>query len=556
MTDITNNIIHWLIAIYVRVSTSAQEDQETIENQVMAIKDFADKEFGKGNYTIVKEYRDDGWSGDDIVRPALDQLRVDARTKIWDTVIIYDPDRLARRYSYQELVRDELIDAGIKVFFVTVPAPKDDEEKILYGVRGLFAQYERVKIAERFRLGKLRKVKSGHILTTEAPYGYHYVRNNKETKEHGYYVINEDEAKVVKMIFSWVGEGGLTIRQVVRKLQELNIKPRKSKRGVWSTSTLTTMLRHKGYIGQGHWGSSYAVVPENPRTTSKYRQVKKSSRKIKPEAEWIAPNIKIPKIIEEELFVKVRAQLKANFELCKRNTKNEYLVGGRIFCACGRKRGGEGPQHGKHLYYRCSDRVYSFPLPPTCKERGINARVADQLIWRKMTNLMTSPDLLQAQINRWVNNRKDRAQSLGVNVEAVKKDIVRLEAQVERYNAAYGAGLLSLEKLREYTVPRNKRIEELQSQIRKVEQAESIINLAPAPTENEVKIFSAAAQETLNDLSFEAKQAIIRNTVGKIIGTQKELQVSGNIPLSLNYVVYKTTSRHCGPAQRWQIHSV
>ena len=152
------------------------------------------------------------------------------------------------------------------------------EDKILYGVRGLFAEYERAKITERFRLGKLRKVKNGHILTTEAPYGYHYVRNNKETKEHGYYVINEDEAKNVRMIFKWVGEDGLTLRTVVRKLQELNIKPKKSKRGVWSTSTLSTMLRHKGYIGQAHWGSSYAVVPDHPKKTDKYRQVKKSSQ--------------------------------------------------------------------------------------------------------------------------------------------------------------------------------------------------------------------------------------------------------------------------------------
>ena len=67
------------------------------------------------------------------------------------------------------------------------------------------------------------------------------------------------------MIFNWVGEDGLTIRQVVRNLQALNIKPKKSKRGVWSTSTLSTMLRHKGYIGKAHWGASYAVVPDHPK---------------------------------------------------------------------------------------------------------------------------------------------------------------------------------------------------------------------------------------------------------------------------------------------------
>ena len=312
MNETLYNGIHWTLAVYGRVSTSLQEDQETIQNQIMAIKEFADKKFGAGNYTIPDQYYylDEGWSGDNILRPRLDDLRVDAKRKIWDGVLIYDPDRLARRYSLQELVMDELKEAGTEVFFVTVSTPKNMEDKILYGVRGLFAEYERAKISERFRLGKLRKVKNGHILTTEALYGYSYVRNNKETKTHGYYVINDAESAVVRMIFTWVANERLPLRQVVKRLQTLGIKPRKSKRGVWSTSTLTTMLRHKGYIGQAHWGTSYAVVAVNPIKTEKYRQVKKTSRRIKPESEWIAPNIPT-----------------ANYQMCPTNPR-------RTWCLC------------------------------------------------------------------------------------------------------------------------------------------------------------------------------------------------------------------------------
>src|SRR3989344_3578776 len=151
-----------LIAIYGRVSTSNQENEGTIETQLSAIKDFAKK-------------------------------------KNWEAVLFYDPDRLARRYSYQELIIDELREAGIETIFVTVSAPKNSEDKIIHGVRGLFAEYERAKIAERFRLGKKRKVEDGHVLTTEAPYGFNYIR--KKDKVHGYYEINKEEARVVKMIF-------------------------------------------------------------------------------------------------------------------------------------------------------------------------------------------------------------------------------------------------------------------------------------------------------------------------------------------------------------------
>ena len=102
-------------------------------------------------------------------------MRGDAKKKIWEAVLIYDPDRLARRYSYQELVMDELKECGVDVLFVTVPEAKNDEDKIMYGMRGLFSQYERMKIAERFRLGKVRKAREGHIIVSEAPYGYIFI---------------------------------------------------------------------------------------------------------------------------------------------------------------------------------------------------------------------------------------------------------------------------------------------------------------------------------------------------------------------------------------------
>ena len=53
------------------------------------------------------------------------------------------------------------------------------------------------------------------------------------------------------MIFEWVADRGLTLRQVVRQLQQLRIKPRESKRGVWNTSTLSSTLADLGSVGEG-----------------------------------------------------------------------------------------------------------------------------------------------------------------------------------------------------------------------------------------------------------------------------------------------------------------
>src|SRR3989344_1233923 len=476
-----------LIGTYARVSTSRQEEEGTIETQLAALREFAQK----NGYRIVKEYIDDGWSGDILARPALDKLRQDAKNKVWEAVLIYDPDRLARRYSYQELVMDELREAGIEILFITVSAPKNSEDKILHGVRGLFAEYERAKITERFRLGKLRKVKEGHILVSEALYGYRYIL--KKEGIHGYYEINPEEARVVKMIFSWVADEGMTLRGVVRKLQAQGIKPRKSKRGVWSTSTLSTLLRNKAYIGEARWGSSYAVVPVNPTNTEKYRKMKKSSRRNKPEEEWIASKIPVPVVIDRALFDRARLQLETNFALCQRNKKNEYLLSGRIRCICGCTRGGAGPQHGKHLYYRCSNRVNNFPLPRTCVEKGINARIADWLGWGKIADLMTSPALLAKQANRWADSPQHKAESAVVgDVATMEKEIGKLKVQEDRYNKAYGAGLLTIEQLKEYSVSLRESVGSLRTQISLARQEASRVDVRELPDRQEIQKFTVA----------------------------------------------------------------
>ncbi len=533
----TSNKIIKLIAVYARVSTAKQEEEGTIETQLSAVRDFIER----NNYTVVQEYIDNGWSGDILARPQLDQLRQDAKQKRWEAVLIYDPDRLARRYSYQELIMDELREVGVEVIFVTVPSPKNNEDRIVHGMKGLFAEYERVKISERFRLGKMRKVREGNILVSEAPYGYIYIP--KKDKVHGYYKINKEEAKVVKMIFNFVANEGLTIRGVVKKLQELKIGPRKSKRGVWNTSTLSHLLRNKTYIGEAYYGKSCAVVPERPFNVEKYRKIKKTSRKIRPEEEWV--KVPVLPIIDRSLFMSAQELLRANFELSKRNRKNEYLLAGKMWCSCGNRRTGEGSQHGKHLYYRCTDRVHNFPLPPTCTESGINTKIADKLIWQKIVELMSSPKLMSMQIKRWLNEKQKEVSTSVVNVEVIKKEISKLKEEEERYTKAYGVGLISIEKLRGYTISLRDKICLFENQIRQT-QEEKRINEATLPQKDEIEIFAKRAMETLHDLNFEAKNAIVRSVIDKVVGTQKELQVYGFIPVEINNNgSFCSIHRHC-----------
>ena len=536
--------INKLVAIYGRVSTSNQENEGTIESQLLAVREFAKR----NGYVVVREYLDEGWSGDTLIRPALDQLRMEAKQKIWEGVLIYDPDRLARRYSYQELVMDELREARIEVIFVTTPAPKNPEEKVMYGMRGIFSEWERMKITERFRLGKVRKVKEGHILVSEPLYGYKYIPKNGE--KQGYYEINSEEAKIVKMMFDWVGNEGLTLRAVVRRLQELGIKPRKSKRGVWNTSTLTTLFRNRAYIGEARWGSSYAVVPENPINKEKYRKMKKSSRRNKPEEEWIASKIPVPVIINRELFYKARKRLETNFELSRRNTKNEYLLGGKIYCICGQRRTGEGALHGKHLYYRCIDRTLRHPLPKVCNEHGVNAKLADKLVWNEIAKLITSKKRLKVQAIRWLRKRQNKAKLNQGDLGAMLKEIGKLKEQDDRYNRAYGAGVFTMEKLKEYTVPIAEKINSLQLQVAKYKQEQDKV-VTMLPDDSEIESFAEEARKDIKTYDFAKKRELIMKSINKIIGVKTELKVAGCIPIYAQNVAFNSIHRNCRVAKCW-----
>ena len=88
---------------------------------------------------------------------------------------------------------------GIEVFFLNRPISDILEDQLLLGVQGLIAEYEKAKILERTRRGRIHKAKEKGIVGSVPPYGYNYVKKSRERE--GYYEINKDEARVVRLIF-------------------------------------------------------------------------------------------------------------------------------------------------------------------------------------------------------------------------------------------------------------------------------------------------------------------------------------------------------------------
>src|SRR4051812_3636553 len=128
-------------AIYARVSTERQERQQTISSQISALRDWADA----AGHTLAEAYvfRDEGYSGSRLDRPALDALRDAVRDAAFDIVAVFSPDRLARKYAYQVLLMEEFRRTGCEVVFLHRPISDDPNDQLLLQIQGAIAEYER-----------------------------------------------------------------------------------------------------------------------------------------------------------------------------------------------------------------------------------------------------------------------------------------------------------------------------------------------------------------------------------------------------------------------------
>jgi site-specific DNA recombinase len=507
-------------AVYMRVSTAHQEEEQTIENQSMEIR----QRIKDDENLLLPEcvYKDEGWSGAIIERPSLDQMRADARESKFEVLYVYDRGRLSRKFVHQEIILDELRECGIDFISLHDINGQSTEEVLMGSVMGIFHEYERVKITERMRIGKVRKVRENKKLLGYQPkFGYDYfprIKTGPNTRD-GYFEVNEDQAKVVRQIFEWLADG-MSKHEIKRQLFKMGIPPPKGKREQWSGGTLDRMATDTTYMGMHYYNKSESVPTKNPRNPEqKYRKVSKGSRKRRPKEEWFL--VIVPAIVSPELFDRVQVQLAKHKRINTRNNKkNSYLVAGIVECVCGKARTGD-PANKGNLYYRCTDRLSKFPLPRECFEQGINAPVLDALVWRSIKSLLTDPQLVVDQAERW----QKAASPLENQLEILKKRLKALDQEERRYTKAFGQGMMSERLYKDNFHETNTKRADISAEISSI-QAE-LVNKPVIPPEKLID----GVLKLVGNLDFTDQKSIVQKLVTKIIATKKEVTIWGLIPI-------------------------
>jgi DNA invertase Pin-like site-specific DNA recombinase len=141
-------------AMYARVSTVEQHS----ENQIQELRRYCDAR----GWAVVAEHVDNGVSGAAQSRPALDALRLGAKRRQFDAVVVWSLDRLGRNLKHLITLLDEFQTVGVSFISLkegldwTTPAGRLQAQLL-----AMISEFERARISERVRVGMARAKASG-----------------------------------------------------------------------------------------------------------------------------------------------------------------------------------------------------------------------------------------------------------------------------------------------------------------------------------------------------------------------------------------------------------
>lgn len=245
---------------YVRVSTDEQADQGiSIPAQKARITAYCQAQ----GWDLFDFYIDDGFSGKNIKRPAMQQLIVDAKDRKFNTVVVIKLDRLSRRQKDVLYLLEDIFETN-KIGFKSVSEAFDTTTpfgKAAIGMMAVFAQLERETIIERVKDAKKEAAKQGRFMGGPIPFGYKYIPTTKKLD------IEVLEAHTVRFIFDEYLTSGKGYQYIADCLNERGIKPPGLSQE-WNRSTIRAMLHNSFYAGfiehQGklHQGKHEALISE------------------------------------------------------------------------------------------------------------------------------------------------------------------------------------------------------------------------------------------------------------------------------------------------------
>ena len=457
--------------IYLRLS---KEDSET-NNSIDFQREITTKYAKEHNYTIIKEYVDNGYSGILDSRPELDKMIRDIVRNEINMVIVKDTSRLTRDKNLTSYYTDVLFpDNDIRFISVTEYIDTGERYEIddVVALRGIVNQCYVEDISKKIKAVKRNFKEQGKFIEGSVAYGY------KKDKTDGYkLVIDKEVEDVIKYIYMSYLERKKPI-EIARELNKKEIVTPAKYLGLkntgkeWTSSMINRILQSPIYAGN--------------MVLNKYvsnLRLKKTEKTKLGDYEIIEDTH--PAIISQEDFKRVQ-------ELKKSRIKNEkrtyyYLLKELPFCMhCGRKMTYKNPKpmiidKNGNIKGKQNDKGYFV-----CEQHNRNKEVCNVFnkIMEKDLNEIVLKKLSQRlrhlQLHKYakdVKDLKDRQNTELSEIKKIKNEISRLEANFRVLYSKKVEGIITEKEFKEKYNTYNEKVTKLKEKVKKYEDSKQTYDL-------------------------------------------------------------------------------
>jgi site-specific DNA recombinase len=449
--------------LYARVSTDEQaRSGYSMTQQLEALRAYAEAE----GHEIVEKISDPGESGAYLERPGLDRVRDLVAQGAVDVVLAQDRDRFAREPAYLYLLQEEFAKHGTKLRALNTRSDDTPEGQLTEGMLDQLAKFERAKLAERTRRGRLEKARRGGLKVGRiAKYGF------KVNESRDGYLIDEKTMPTAERIIRAVAAGE-SLYGVTKMLEAEGIQtPNGSKN--WNRIFIRNLIRDDAYLPHTHDEiKALGVAPDvaaklNPtgffgivwhnRTQAKivekikvgpekYRYKRKYLER--PRKDWIAVPIPAPPGLDRDTVERARAQISGNVRPAASGARVWELSGGLLFCGhCGRRMRGHNAQTRGNggikrpvFYYVCPRKIHeNFAA---CENRYHRAEPLEEYVMTAVSALLEDPTDLLADIDERIEAEAGKAHDPRQELAALERQLDALTSKRSRYLDLYADGVI------------------------------------------------------------------------------------------------------------------
>ena len=354
------------------------------------------------------------------------------------------------------------------------------------------------------------------MINSRAPYGY-----VKVAPSDGLPVrleICEDKAVVVREIFDWHANEGLSLRAIAIRLTDGGVSTPNGHQ-IWSTSTLERLLRNTVYIGTLYYNRR-VILPEAarvPRHTPGHQTI----AQLRPREEWIG--VAVPPVIDDATWARSQARHVPNARFSPRHvTPERYLLRYLVRCGeCGRARQASARKTGRvYTGYYCCPQGLPMRLREQrlrCTQPSARSDELDQLVWAEVTRHLQRPDLILKACS--APSQEPLAHQ--------DRQLTELRGQQRRLIDAYQSGAISLTELEARRRPLDDRVGELKQSARSAHHRSN----TKAQLQHQLSEFSQKVANRIGTMTFTERQQLVRSVLEEVLIIKQRVELKFKIPL-------------------------